>query len=114
MACCSTRPARKPAAATAARRASIRNGSILARGASGRCRSSLPSPQARLVANVQATGARGGHDLHFRVLRDLGVQLTGHMDKVSDGSVHFADDLAQSVAFGDARYEDMRRLVRDR
>jgi putative flavoprotein involved in K+ transport len=28
--------------------------------------------------------------------------------------VRFAEDLAQSVAFGDARYEDMRRLVRGR
>ena len=75
-------------------------------------RSTLPSPQARLVANVQATGARGGHDLHYRVLHDLGVELTGRLDTVADGLVRFADDLAESVAFGDARYEDMRRLVR--
>jgi putative flavoprotein involved in K+ transport len=77
-------------------------------------RSTLPSPQARLVANVQTTGARGGHDLHFRVLQDLGVELTGRLDRVSDGRVRFADDLAQSVAFGDARYDDVRRFVRDR
>jgi putative flavoprotein involved in K+ transport len=76
--------------------------------------STLPSPQARLVANIQATGARGGHDLHYRVLNDLGVELTGRLDSVSDGLVRFADDLRQSVAFGDARYEDVRRLVRDR
>jgi putative flavoprotein involved in K+ transport len=48
------------------------------------------------------------------VLHDLGVELTGRLDTVSDGLVRFADDLAQSVAFGDARYEDMRRLVRGR
>jgi putative flavoprotein involved in K+ transport len=66
------------------------------------------------VANLQATGARGGHDLHYRVLQDLGVDLTGHLDSVSGGLVRFADDLAESVAFGDARYEDVRRLVRDR
>jgi putative flavoprotein involved in K+ transport len=77
-------------------------------------RSILPSPQARLLANFQATGARGGHDLHYRVLRDLGVALTGRLERVSDGLVHFADDLADSVAFCDARYEDIRRLVRDR
>jgi putative flavoprotein involved in K+ transport len=77
-------------------------------------RSTLPSPQARLVANIQVTGARGGHDLHFRVLQDLGVELTGRLDRVSDGRVRFADDLAESVAFGDARYEDVRQLVRDR
>lgn len=77
-------------------------------------RSMLPSPQARLVANVQATGARGGHDLHYRVLQDLGVELAGHLDSVSGGTVRFADDLTSSAAFGDARYDDMRRLVRDR
>ena len=76
--------------------------------------STLPSPQARLVANIQATGARGGHDLHYRVLQHLGVELTGRLDAVSDGVVQFADDLPRSVAFGDARYEDVRRLVRDR
>jgi putative flavoprotein involved in K+ transport len=38
---------------------------------------SLPSPAARLAANVQATGARGGHDLHYRTLRELGVTLLG-------------------------------------
>ncbi len=77
-------------------------------------RSALPSPLSRLVANAQATGARGGHDLHYRVLRDLQVELTGHLDTVSHGLVRFADDLAESVAFGDAKYEDVRRLVRDR
>ena len=33
----------------------------------------LTAQGARLVANLQTTGARGGHDLHYRVLRDLGV-----------------------------------------
>ena len=40
--------------------------------------SSLQSPAARLAANVQATGAGGGHDLHYRTLRKLGVTLLGH------------------------------------
>jgi putative flavoprotein involved in K+ transport len=74
---------------------------------------SLPSPHARLVANFQATGARGGHDLHYRVLQDLGVTLAGHLDRVDDRSAYFADDLAASVAFGDARYDDFRRRLRD-
>jgi putative flavoprotein involved in K+ transport len=74
---------------------------------------SLPSPQARLLANFQATGARGGHDLHVRVLRDLGVTLAGHLDRVDDRAAYFADDLAASVAFGDARYDDLRRRLRD-
>jgi putative flavoprotein involved in K+ transport len=74
---------------------------------------SLPSPQARLVANLQTTGARGGHDLHYRVLRDLGIALAGHLDRVDGHTAYFADDLGASVAFGDARYDDVRRLLRD-
>jgi putative flavoprotein involved in K+ transport len=74
-------------------------------------RSSLPSPAARLVANVQTSGARGGHDLHYRVLQELGVPLAGHLVGVTGGRVDFADDLAESVAFGDARLDDMRRLL---
>jgi putative flavoprotein involved in K+ transport len=76
-------------------------------------RSVLPSPAARLVANVQVTGARGGHDLHFRVLQDLGVTLAGQLTGVASGRATFANDLAQSVAFGDARLADIRRLLRD-
>lgn len=71
----------------------------------------LPSPAARLGGNVQASGARGGHDLHYRVLQDLGVQLVGRLAGVSGGKVQFADDLAGSVAFGDARYDDIRNVL---
>ncbi|MDQ6658730.1 MAG: NAD(P)-binding domain-containing protein [Actinomycetota bacterium] len=77
-------------------------------------RSVLPTPLDRLAANVQLTGARGGHDLHFRVLQQLGVRLTGRLAGVSDGFVRFADDLAESVAFGDARYHDLRSLLMDK
>jgi putative flavoprotein involved in K+ transport len=72
---------------------------------------SLPSPQARLIANLQATGARGGHDLHYRVLADLGVRLVGHLRGIEGSRALFADDLADSVAFGDARYTDVRNLL---
>lgn len=71
----------------------------------------LTSPAARLGANVQASGARGGHDLHYRVLQNLGVQLVGRLAGVSGGKVQFADDLAASVAFGDARYNEIRNLL---
>jgi putative flavoprotein involved in K+ transport len=73
--------------------------------------SALPSPAARLAANVQATGARGGHDLHYRVLQELGVTLTGRLAGVADNRIRFADDLAESVAFGDARYADVGKLL---
>ena len=37
------------------------------------------APAARLVANVQATGRGGGHDLHYRTLQAMGVQLLGRL-----------------------------------
>jgi putative flavoprotein involved in K+ transport len=76
--------------------------------------STLTDPLARFVANVQTTGARGGHDLHYRVLRELGVTLAGRLERVDGHVAHFANDLAASVAFGDARHDDVRRLLRDR
>jgi putative flavoprotein involved in K+ transport len=72
----------------------------------------LPSPAARLIANVQATGRGGGHDLHYRILQGMGVQLAGRLLAVDGSHAHFADDLAESVAFGDARYADIRQVLR--
>jgi putative flavoprotein involved in K+ transport len=71
----------------------------------------LPSPPERLGANAQATGRRGGHDLSYRTLQAMGVSLEGHFAGVEDGTAHFAADLAESVAFGDARYADLRDLI---
>ncbi|MFL5737674.1 MAG: NAD(P)-binding domain-containing protein, partial [Actinomycetota bacterium] len=69
---------------------------------------SLPSPDARLFANVLASGHGGGHDLHLRVLRERGVTLAGHFLGAEDGRVRFAPDLAESVAWGDERYTTLR------
>jgi putative flavoprotein involved in K+ transport len=77
-------------------------------------RSALNSPEARLVANVQMTGANGGHDLHYRVLQSIGVRLAGRLKGVAGHRARFANDLADSVAFGDARYADMRKVLADR
>lgn len=71
----------------------------------------LPSPAARLVANIQATGAAGGHDLHYRALQALGVPLLGRLVGVDGDRAGFADDLGASVAFGDARWDDICRLM---
>jgi len=73
----------------------------------------LPSPAARLVANVQATGRNGGHDLNVRTLREAGVTLAGRLVGAEDGRLHFASDLADSVAFGDARYAEVRQFLLD-
>ncbi len=71
----------------------------------------LPSPAARLVGNPQATGHGGGHDLHFRSLQGMGVELLGRFLGAQDSTLHFADDLAASVDFGDARWADIRGYI---
>jgi putative flavoprotein involved in K+ transport len=75
--------------------------------------SSLPTPAARLAANVQATGARGGHDLHYRTLRKLGVTLLGHFVGADGQHARFAPDLGESVAWGDERNVHLMGLVRE-
>ena len=72
----------------------------------------LPSPAGRLGANPQASGRRGGHDLHYRTLQAAGVILLGHFLGVDDDTAHFAADLAECVAFGDARYRDICEFIR--
>lgn len=74
--------------------------------------SSLPSPAARLAANVQATGARGGHDLHYRTLRKMGVTLLGHFLGADGRHARFAPDLGESVAWGDERRAQLMELAR--
>ena len=71
----------------------------------------LPSPSARFLSNPQFTGHGGGRDLNYRTLQALGVELVGRFAGVEDGRVHFADDLHASVAFGDARYAELRDLL---
>jgi putative flavoprotein involved in K+ transport len=74
---------------------------------------SLPTPAARLAANVLTTGHGGGHDLHLRTLRQVGVTLTGRFLGATGHEARFAADLAESVAWGDERYGQFARLVRD-
>ncbi len=75
--------------------------------------SALTSPLARLTANIQATGRAGGHDLHYRVLQTMGVHLLGHLTAVDGNRARFAPDLLESVAFGDARYREVCKLMQD-
>jgi len=73
---------------------------------------SLPTPAARLGANILATGHGGGHDLHLRTLRDRGVTLVGRFERAIGRRARFADDLAASVAWGDERYREIIGLVK--
>lgn len=72
----------------------------------------LPSPAARLGANILTTGQGGGRDLHLRTLQRMGVTLLGHFLGAEDRRARFAPDLMESVAWGDARYGDLMNLVR--
>lgn len=74
--------------------------------------SSLPSPAARLFANVLNSGHGGGRDLHLRTLQAQGVTLAGHFSGVVDGRVCFAGDLSDIVAWGDNKYAEFMNLVR--
>lgn len=73
----------------------------------------LPSPAERLIANPQWSGRDGGHDLNYRTLKAGGVQLVGHLRGIQGGRASFADDLADSVAFGDQRYQRICDLLKD-
>lgn len=74
----------------------------------------LPPPGAnRWTPNAQTSGGGGGHDVHYRTLRAMGVTLTGRLLGVENGRINFADDLLESVAFGDARYREMAVRLRE-
>ncbi len=75
--------------------------------------SALPSPQARLVGNIQLTGRDGGRDLNYRVLQAMGVRLVGHLEGVEGGKARFAADLPDSVSFGDQRWADVCKALRE-
>jgi putative flavoprotein involved in K+ transport len=62
----------------------------------------LPSPAARLISNPLTTGHGGGHDLHYRTLHSMGVELMGRYLGADDHRLHFADDLAHSMDAGDS------------
>ena len=72
---------------------------------------SLPSPAARLSANPVATGHGGGHDLNLRTLRAMGVTLAGHFLGATGNQAQFAPDLAESIAWGDARNRELMSLI---
>ena len=72
----------------------------------------LPSPEARLFGNVQATGHGGGRDLHYRTLQSRGVTLLGRLVGAEARKAHFAPDLAASVAWGDERYSELADRIR--
>jgi putative flavoprotein involved in K+ transport len=59
---------------------------------------------ARLLSTPVVSGHDGGYDLDLRILAAQGVTLVGRFLGYRDGKAQFADDLGQSVAWGDARF----------
>jgi putative flavoprotein involved in K+ transport len=62
-----------------------------------------PDPSVRHVT-IAVSGAHGGHTIDFRRLAARGVTLVGRAGAYADGAMHFAPDLADNLAQGDASY----------
>ena len=62
---------------------------------------SLENPSARLACLPMLAANDSGKELNPRVLRDLGVTLTGRLIDADGTVVSFADDLAATIAAGD-------------
>ncbi|MDJ0611089.1 MAG: NAD(P)/FAD-dependent oxidoreductase [Kiloniellales bacterium] len=56
---------------------------------------------------ISVSGAHGGHTVDFRRLAQRGMTLAGMTQKFADGVMHFAPDLADNLARGDANYLSM-------
>lgn len=53
---------------------------------------------------IAVSGARGGETVDFRRLAAKGVTLVGRTESYSDGVMHFATGLAETISKGDATY----------
>ncbi len=56
---------------------------------------------------IAFSGAYGGRTIDFRDLVAEGMVVHGRAESYADGVVHFAPDLAESIAHGDAYYLDL-------
>jgi putative flavoprotein involved in K+ transport len=84
---------------------------LLETGFAHRSMADLPSPKARLLGNPQATGRDGGHDLHYRTLHEMGVELVDRFVGAEDGRVHFGDDLSGTIAAGDGLAAVLKKWI---
>ena len=53
---------------------------------------------------ISVSGAHGGQTVDFRRLAVQGMTLVGRTESFKDGVMHFATDLADNIAHGDASY----------
>jgi putative flavoprotein involved in K+ transport len=71
----------------------------------------LPDPAQRLASNPLTTGHGGGRDLHYRTLQRAGVTLVGQFLGADGKDITFSDDLAASVAWGDAAFAEVMKMA---
>jgi putative flavoprotein involved in K+ transport len=71
----------------------------------------LPSPKARLVGNLQASGKDGGHSLNLHQFARDGIKLFGHIAGAQDGKITFKPDLKDSLAKTDKIEKDIVAMI---
>ena len=72
-------------------------------GVLGKWDAATPGPGTEHVT-ISVSGAHGGETVDFRRLAARGMTLVGRTESCSNGVIHFADDLADNLAHGDANY----------
>ena len=61
-------------------------------------------PQGKEHVTIAVSGAYGGQTVDFRRLAARGMTLLGRAETFKEGVMHFASDLAENIAKGDANY----------
>ncbi|MDJ0777401.1 MAG: NAD(P)/FAD-dependent oxidoreductase [Gammaproteobacteria bacterium] len=72
-------------------------------GVLGKWDAAAPGPGTEHVT-ISVSGAYGGRTVDFRRLAAEGMTLVGRSEAFDDGVMHFAPDLADNIARGDANY----------
>jgi putative flavoprotein involved in K+ transport len=72
---------------------------------------SLKDPAARLACLPMLASSDTGMDLTPRVLRDMGVTLTGRLARAEGSLARFADDLAATLAAGDGFVRSLKARI---
>jgi putative flavoprotein involved in K+ transport len=63
-------------------------------------------PPERRFPPPLVTGVHGGYDVDLRLSAARGLSLLGHLQGISDGRLHFADDLETNLRAGDQSLEE--------
>ena len=63
-------------------------------------------PPERRLPPPLVTGVHGGYDVDLRQSAARGLSLLGHLQDISDGRLHFADDLETNLRAGDQSLEE--------